>query len=95
MFRRHLAAFVLVNALLTAANISMGPPWWAFWPLILWGIALMLHFLVHRSRTVDESWAEERTLDVRSKSYDAGHINDIREHPAPSIENEPRNPARH
>jgi hypothetical protein len=94
MFRRHLIAFVLVNVLLTAVNVFTGPPWWAFWPLILWGLVLMLHFLVHRTRAVDESWAEERTLDLRSKSYDAGHIDDIREHPAPSIEEEARTPAK-
>ena len=94
MFRGHLAAFLLVNVGLTAVNVYSGPPWWAFWPLILWGIVLMLHFLVHRAKTVDEAWAEERTLDLRSKSYDAGHIDDIRGHPAPSIEEEARNPAR-
>lgn len=86
MFRRHLIAFVLVNALLTGVNIFQGPPWWAFWPLIVWGLALMLHFLVHRSSSVSESWVEERTQDLRSKSYDAGHIDDIRKHPAPSIQ---------
>jgi hypothetical protein len=40
-------------------------------------VALAVHYLVHKSRTVDESWAEERTADLRSKSYDAGHIDAI------------------
>ena len=91
-FRRHLLAFVLVNVLLTAANVTTGPPWWAFWPLVVWGLVLMLHFLAYRTRAVDEAWVEERMLDLRSKSYDMGHIQDIREHPAPSIEDEARNP---
>jgi hypothetical protein len=26
---------------------------------------------------VDERWADERTADLRSKSYDAGHIDTI------------------
>jgi len=89
-FRRHLVAYLLVNAVLTVANIAMGPPWWAFWPLILWGLGLMLHFLVYRASTVDDAWVEERTQDLRSKSYDASHIDEIREHPAPSIEEEAR-----
>ena len=93
MFRRHLAAFVLVNALLTGVNIYQGPPWWAFWPLIAWGLVLMLHFLMHRAAAVNESWVEERTLDVHSKSYDAGHIDDIRQHPAPSVQDGARDPA--
>lgn len=88
MFRRHLQAFVAVNALLTAINVYTGPPWWAFWPLVVWGLLLMLHFLYHRTQAVNEAWVDERTQDVRSKSYDLGHIDDIREHPAPSIADE-------
>ncbi|HEX5091340.1 MAG TPA: 2TM domain-containing protein [Burkholderiales bacterium] len=91
-FRSHLIAYLIVNGVLTAVNVVMGRPWWAFWPLILWGLALMLHFLVHRARTVDESWVEERTQDLRSKSYDASHIDDIREHPAPSLQDKARQP---
>jgi len=87
-FRPHLLAYLLVNAGLTGVNVTMGAPWWAVWPLVLWGMLLMLHFLYYRATSVDEAWVEERTLDLRSKSYDMGHIDDIREHPAPSIENE-------
>jgi hypothetical protein len=36
-----------------------------------------VHFLVYKSRTVDESWVEERTADLHSKSYDASHIDRI------------------
>jgi hypothetical protein len=94
-FRTHLIAYLIVNAALTVINVLMGAPWWAFWPLILWGLALMLHFLVHRARTVDEAWVEERTQDLRSKSYDASHIDEIREHPAPSLEGDARGLPRH
>lgn len=84
-FRRHVYAFVFVNAALTGINIHTGAPWWAFWPLVSWGLVLMLHLFFHRAANVDDAWVEERTLDLRSKSYDLGHIDDIREHPAPSI----------
>jgi hypothetical protein len=30
-----------------------------------------------QTRRVDERWAEERTDDVRSKSYDRAHIDEI------------------
>jgi len=78
-FRRHLLAFVVVNVLLTAVNVVMGAPWWAFWPLLAWALALMVHFLVYRAVTVDDAWVDERTQDLRSKSYDLGHIDSIRE----------------
>ena len=38
---------------------------------------LAVHYLIHKSRTVDESWVEERTADLHSKSYDASHIDRI------------------
>ena len=90
LFRPHLAAFVVVNVVLTGINIYGGAPWWAFWPLAIWGLVLMLHFLYARASSVDEAWVEERTLDLHSKSYDSGHIDDIRKHPAPSVEDEMR-----
>ena len=38
---------------------------------------LAVHYLIHKSRTVDEAWVAERTADLHSKSYDAGHIDRI------------------
>jgi hypothetical protein len=87
-FGPHLVAYLLVNAGLTAVNVYMGAPWWAVWPLVAWGLLLMLHFLFYRTESVDDAWVEERTLELRSKSYDMGHIDDIRAHPAPSIREE-------
>jgi len=84
-FRRHRLAFILVNAALAAANLATGAPWWAFWPLVLWSIALMIHYLVYRSARVDDTWVEERVLDLQAKSYDLGHMQAIREHPAPAV----------
>jgi len=80
-FRRHLAAFIVVNVALSAANIFLGDSWWAFWPLIIWGVGLGAHYLVYKSRRVDEAWVEERTEDVRSKSYDRAHMDTIEKQP--------------
>ena len=77
MFRLHLWAFVLVNLALNAANWFYGDDWWAFWPLVVWGVVLCAHYLYYKSRRVDERWVEERTDDVRSKSYDRAHIDSI------------------
>ena len=85
-FRPHLLWFLLVNGALTAANVYTGAPWWAFWPLAAWGFALMIHFLAQRALTVDEAWVEDRTFDLRTKSYDMGHIDSIRDKPTQSIQ---------
>jgi 2TM domain len=77
VFRRHAWAYVAAACTLIAANWFTGAPWWSFWPLAAWGVVLAVHYLVHKSRTVDESWVAERTADLHSKSYDAGHIDQI------------------
>jgi len=52
---------------------------------------LAVHYLVHKSRTVDESWVAERTADLHSKSYDASHIDRIvQDQPGKSKEPRPK-----
>lgn len=75
--RRHAWAYAVTAGALITANWHTGAPWWSFWPLAAWGVLLAVHYLVHKSRTVDESWVAERTADLHSKSYDAGHIDQI------------------
>lgn len=76
-FRTHALIFVLANAALHIVNWFTGSPWWAFWPLVAWSLALGVHFMIHRAQHSSERWAEERTADVRSKSYDRAHMDDI------------------
>ena len=73
----HARAYAAAACALIAANWLTGTPWWSFWPLAAWGVVLAVHYLVHKSRTVDEIWVEERTADLHSKSYDAHHIDTI------------------
>jgi hypothetical protein len=82
-FRRHFAAFLLVNLALTGANIAMGAPWWAFWPLAVWGLPLVVHYLIYKTSTIDDAWVEERTSELHGKSYDFSHIADIQRKPTP------------
>lgn len=62
---------------LTASYWLSGGPWWSFWLLAAWGVALAAHYLIYKSKVVDEAWAEERSADLHSKSYDAYHIDQI------------------
>jgi hypothetical protein len=75
--RLHARAYAAGAGILLAANWLTGGPWWSFWPLAAWGIALAAHAMIHKAGTVDEAWAEERTADLHSKSYDASHIDRI------------------
>jgi hypothetical protein len=76
-FRWHARAYVAGAVALSIANWLTGAPWWSFWPLAGWGVLLGGHYLFHKTRTVNEAWVEERTADLHSKSYDAGHIDKI------------------
>lgn len=76
-FRLHALAFVLGNGALNGANWFVGGDWWAFWPLMAWGLVLGAHYLMYKSRRADDRWVEERTEDVRSKSYDRAHMDSI------------------
>jgi len=78
-FRLHFRAYAVGACTLIAANWFTGAPWWSFWPLGAWSLAFAVHYLIHKSRTLDESWADERTADLHSKSYDASHIDRIAE----------------
>ncbi|MEW6687969.1 MAG: 2TM domain-containing protein [Pseudomonadota bacterium] len=75
--RIHAWAFGAGVLCLAGANWVTGGPWWSFWPIALWSMALALHYFVCKARTVSETWAEERAADLHSKSYDAHHIDSI------------------
>ena len=67
-----------LNIALNLANVVMGRPWWAFWPLIVTGFLLGVHYLLYKATTVDEQWAEERVEELNLKSYDRGHIEELK-----------------
>ena len=77
LFRWHLLAYGVIIGALTAANIVIGGGWWSFWAMCAWGIGLAFHFFYYKSVTVDESWVQERTDDMRLRSVDLSHICDI------------------
>jgi hypothetical protein len=71
-------AFVALNIGLNLTNVMTGRPWWAFWPLIVTGMLLGLHYLLYKAMTVDEHWAEERIEELNLKSYDRSHIEELK-----------------
>ncbi|WP_156013335.1 hypothetical protein [Thioalkalivibrio sp. HK1] len=51
--------------------------WSPFWPVSGWGLILGVHFLFLRAGKVDDEWVQERSDDLKLRSYDLGHIVDI------------------
>ena len=69
-FYIHLGVYVLVNTLLFLINITASPDGlWFFWPLLGWGIALVLHaFSVFGSgRLLGADWEEKKIRQIMEK----------------------------
>jgi hypothetical protein len=80
LYRRHLALFVGINGALQLLNCFFGTGWWAFWPLAAWSVVFLVHFMRYKSVTVDDRWVEARAAELRIKSYDRDHIENIAAH---------------
>ena len=43
-FRIHALVFVLSIALMTAINVTLGPPYWFQWTILGWGAGIISHW---------------------------------------------------
>ncbi|MBT5110240.1 MAG: 2TM domain-containing protein [Rhodospirillaceae bacterium] len=73
-FRVHGAVYLGVNAALFILDWAIGGAWWFHFTALIWGFVLVIHFLVMKTFSVDENWADERSAKLRHGSYDVGHI---------------------
>lgn len=76
-FVLHVKIFVGTCAMALVVEWAAGFDWPLFWPILIWSILVMIHYFLANALDVDEAWIEERTADLRSRSYDFDHIRDI------------------
>ena len=76
--RWHALAVLAANLLLTGINIVLGGSWWAFWPLMVTGALLAVHYFFYKAIAVDRRWVDERVEELNLKSYDRSHIEDLK-----------------
>lgn len=73
----HAAVYVLVNILLIVINLVFVPQFlWFFFPLVGWGIGLVMHYLfaVHFVRRETEHWqarVEDRARAIHTQQVSA------------------------
>lgn len=73
----HGLLFLATAVLLIGARIY-GLSWVPlFWPLLIWYVVFSLHFLLVRSLTANEKWADDRADKLRRHAYDFQHVKDI------------------
>ena len=73
-FWTHLIVFVaLMVAGILLGGEGIGTPWLG----IIWTVVVGAHFLTSKSLNVDENWGDARAHDIRQKTYDHKHIDQI------------------
>ena len=73
----HGLLFFGVAALLVTARATFADWMPLFWPLLIWYIVFSLHFLLVRSLTANNDWADDRADKIRRHAYDFQHVKDI------------------
>jgi hypothetical protein len=66
-FYVHALVFVVVNAGLFAINaLTKGEDgnWWFYWPLLGWGIALLIHGLTTFASVFSTDWRDRKALEL-------------------------------
>ncbi len=77
-YRPHVWAYgfaMLIGFMLALISAAS----WLFWPLMIWTILFLAHFLVVKSLDVDSDWVAARTQKTAMKAFDISHIQTIRE----------------
>jgi hypothetical protein len=76
-FHRHAVVFAGVITAALFLEWITDADWPLFWPILVWSVALGLHYFLTNALNVDQTWVEERTADLLARSYDFDHIRDI------------------
>jgi hypothetical protein len=67
-FYRHLAVYVIVNLGLFLINMMASPgSLWFIWPLMGWGIAIVLHALRVFGGSLGSNWEEKKIAELMEK----------------------------
>jgi hypothetical protein len=59
----HVLVYLVINAGLLVIDLltrGRGGAWWFFWPVAIWGIALLIHAVVTYVPVFSPEWAERR-----------------------------------
>lgn len=67
-FYFHLITYILINAVLIVINLLTSPEYlWFIWPLIGWGIGLVIHAFSVFSCFLGKSWEERKIKEIMEK----------------------------
>lgn len=75
----HMRLYGGVAVLLVLLNYISPADRGVFIPMMLWGVAVLAHYLTVRAINTDPDWVEERSEMITMNASDLSHIEDIRE----------------
>lgn len=70
-FYIHLLVYAVINAGMFALNwVTRGDAgsWWFQWPLIIWGVGLLIHALTTIAPVFSPDWADRRARRMLSRT---------------------------
>jgi hypothetical protein len=67
-FYIHLVSYLLVNAALAVTNLLTSPEYlWFIWPLMGWGVGLIIHGISTFGGLWGKSWEERKIREIMEK----------------------------
>jgi len=67
-FYIHLITYILVNAVLVVVNLLTSPEYyWFIWPLMGWGVGLVIHAISVFGGLLGKSWEERKIKEIMDK----------------------------
>ena len=76
-FGPHFLIFLAVCVMVL--GLAAATDWrWLYWVALGWGSLLLLHYLIYTAAAIDQRWVDERTEELRLRSYDRDQIQSIR-----------------
>ena len=73
-FYSHLFVYIIVNLVLFIINMLTAPDaLWFYWPLLGWGIGLLIHaFSVFGTKRILKDWEERKIIELMEKDKKKG-----------------------
>jgi hypothetical protein len=73
-FYIHLLTFFLVNIVLIVINLLLTPEYyWFIWPLLGWGVGLLMHGISVFGGLWGKSWEERKIKEIMDKEKGSGY----------------------
>ena len=72
-FYIHLVTYLLVNAALVVINLLLSPEYfWFIWPIIGWGVGLIIHAISVFGGLWGRSWEERKIKEIMEREKRKG-----------------------